>query len=521
MKFGFCANLPERCEKAARKEKIMMIGPEPRCPRCGVGLIEVPRTFDRRRLALLVIGWLALAAVLGALIVGRPHSASEKPAAAAPAPEYLLRLSGSNTIGAVLVPRLVDAWLVSLGATGVTLEQRRDAAGALIPEMVVKGKLGERSVAVEVRAHGSANAFIHLLDGSADIGMASRPVNTSEKEKLLKVMGDMTSRNSEHIIGLDGIAVIVAPGNPIDRIAIGELARIFRGEVTDWSQIGAGNGPIRVYARDAQSGTYDTFKALVIKEGALVADARRYEDTEQLESAVAQDAGAIGFVGLPYVKAAKSLLVSDGVNTLALAPTVITVKKEDYALSRRLYLYTASNPGKPVIRDFVNFIQTNRGQDVVKAVGFVDQIIDDFNQPKRTRASASARPCQLSAEWPGSRNAYCDSVASKSDIGTTFRFIIGSDKLDNRANEDVQRLLRVLAEHPAGRLTLIGFSDNTGSYARNLELSNARAIAVKTALRSVGIEAVDAIAFGQELPVADNGTNSGRERNRRVEVWVN
>ncbi len=123
----------------------------------------------------------------------------------------ILRLSGSNTIGEGLAPALAEGFLKQQGATEVkTLPGDRD------DEVRVQGILpGDRAPkAIEIHAHGSATAFEDLANGRADIGMASRKIKAEEVAQLSS-LGDMTSPACEHILGLDGIAVIVSRKNPV------------------------------------------------------------------------------------------------------------------------------------------------------------------------------------------------------------------------------------------------------------------------------------------------------------------
>lgn len=126
----------------------------------------------------------------------------------------------------------------------------------------------------------------------------------------------------------------------------------------------------------------------------------------------------------------------------------------------------------------------------------------------------------LGPQWPKAKDAYCKLIAGKSDLGTNFRFRTGSAELDNRAAQDLQRLLKLMGENAERSLVLVGFADAQGQYGRNIGLSEERANAVRSALQTLGISAVETHGFGQEIPVADNETPDGRERNRRVEVWV-
>lgn len=112
---------------------------------------------------------------------------------------------------------------------------------------------------------------------------------------------------------------------------------------------GGKGGAIRLYARDEQSGTYDTFKELVLASHgkSLASDARRFESNDRLAAAVSADPHAIGFVGIASVGRARALAIADG-ESLPMAPQESLIATEDYPLSRRLFLYLKpgeKNPG--------------------------------------------------------------------------------------------------------------------------------------------------------------------------------
>src|SRR5439155_922505 len=88
------------------------------------------------------------------------------------------------------------------------------------------------------------------------------PFSTVSEASQLTSFGDMTSPAAEHVLGLDGIAVILSKNNPVESLSKGQVAQLFAGEITDWSQVGGPSGPVNIYARDDKSGTYDTFKTL-------------------------------------------------------------------------------------------------------------------------------------------------------------------------------------------------------------------------------------------------------------------
>jgi phosphate transport system substrate-binding protein len=420
----------------------------------------------------------------------------------------LLRLSGSNTIGERLAPALAEAFLTEQGARDV---QR--VSGADPNEVSVVGTLPGQSgpQAIRIAAHGSSTAFTDLEGGKADVGMASRRIKEEEKAKLSR-LGDLTSRASEHVLGLDGLAVVVHPANPVDSLTADQVRRLFTGEVTDWSQVGGSGGPLVLYARDDKSGTFDTFKHLILRDQPLASDARRYENSEELSDGVAGDPRGIGFIGLPFVRSAKALKISEG-NTLAMRPNRLTVRTEDYLLSRRLYLYTAEAPESPWVRKFVEFALSDAGQAVVDREGFVGQALAD--EPTATVADLPAPAGDLPPE-------YARLTQGSERLSFNFRFQTGSAELDNKANRDLGRLVQLMsgATYQGRELLLFGFADARGSEGANLALSEQRARAVTQALTSEGISAGVTRGFGEALPVASNDSEEGREKNRRVEVWV-
>jgi phosphate transport system substrate-binding protein len=169
-------------------------------------------------------------------------------------------------------------------------------------EVSVQGMLSGSLKAIDIAAHGSATGFTDLAADRCDIGMASRQVKRDEVAKLLN-LGEMTSPASEHVLGLDGVAIIVNRANPVSALSLAQLASIFSGEITDWSGVSGRQGKIKLYSRDDKSGTYDTFKTLVLGSRGLASTATRIEDSRQLSEKVAAEIDAIGFVGMPYVSA--------------------------------------------------------------------------------------------------------------------------------------------------------------------------------------------------------------------------
>jgi phosphate transport system substrate-binding protein len=436
-------------------------------------------------------------------------------------------IHGSNTIGAELMPRLIEAYAKSRG------ERVRISNGESpdVSEVRVIGNDGRNRAAIDLQARGSGTATPGLLSGKAVIGMSSRPLNEAELAQLAQQgFGDMRSAGSEHVAGLDGIIVIVSPGNPVVRLTLQQLQGVFSGAISDWLEIGGTPGRINVYARDAKSGTYDTFKTLVLDPGKhqLATGAQRFEASNELSDLVANDPNGIGFVGFAYLRNAKALALVNECG-MSFTPSKFSVKTEEYPLSRRLFLYSGKLPEGSFAASFLAFALSVPAQPVVRDTGFIDQELEwhGGRQADRTADAQAARKLKPGAAEPFVTLAR--DVQETSRISATMRFRYSSTELDNKALKDVDVLAQFLEflrqTRQDRKVVLAGFSDSAGSVDRNVALSLERANAVRQALlRKLGdpqyAKLIDTRGFGPALPVACNETEAGRDKNRRVEVWL-
>ena len=403
-----------------------------------------------------------------------------------------------------MLPALATAFLQQEGYTNV-----RKVPGANEEESFIVGDKNGRTEQIEIKAHGSGTAFKSLKEGLCDIGMSSRKIKPAEQQDLMPILGDLASNAGEHVVALDGIAIIVNPANPVRTLTLAQLADIFSGTISDWSRVGGRPGPIKIYARDDKSGTYDFFNEAVLKaQGkSLVASASRFEDSQKLSDSVARDPAGIGFIGLNYIGSNKVVALSD-TDVEPRKPSLLTIKTEDYMLSRRLFLYTAVNPTNPNVKPFIEFALGTGAQPVVERAGLVNMdltpVPSDPSDPRRQSASWS----QL--------------TAGATEIPTRFRFRTGSSDLDTRANRDIGRIVGILSQpqYRGKQVILIGFADSSGSPAANKTLSQNRADIVKKELAPEGLTFSKVFGLGAEAFITPNDTTEGREKNRRVEVWV-
>lgn len=409
-----------------------------------------------------------------------------------------LRLHGSNTVGQRLVPALVRAWAEARGhAVGPT--QTAIAEEAMLPITA-----GGRRIEAHVHSHGTGTGFADLLAGRAGFWMASRPINAGELARAAP-LGAITAPTQEHVIALDGLAIIVHPSNPVASLTVAQVRDAFAGRIRDWAELGGPPGPINLYARDDKSGTFDSFQAMVLRGAAISGSARRYESTDQLSADVVADRQGLGFVGLAGVGRAKALAVSDA-GTRPLAPSRLTVGTEDYVLARRLFLYNGPELSETA-RDFIDFVLGPEGQRIVERIGYVSQDVVALAVPPREDAPEDYRLL----------------VDGAQRLSLNFRFDAGTAVLDNKALRDVARLEAFLRQ-PQNRgvdLILVGFADSSEINPYHaLALSTDRADFVATQLIPRGVTPRRVRGVGGVAPVAAEDTEFGRAKNRRVEVWV-
>lgn len=411
-----------------------------------------------------------------------------------------LEIHGSNTIGAALAPMLMTGFLQQRSAEKVTAKPTGNEN-----ETVLGGMRDGKPVSILVAAHGTSTGFTSMAASQADIWAASRRIKPAEVTAMAQ-RADMTSGQSEHVIAIDGLAILVHPSNPVEQLTIQTLARIFAGEITRWSAVGGADLPINIYARDERSGTWDTFKELVLAgRYSLTGSAKRYESNDQLSDDVSGDPAGIGFAGFSSVRSSKLLAIADG-NAPALKPSKLSVATEDYPLSRRLYLYTPGATGGPIVEAFIEYAQSQPGQDIVAQSGFFSQ-----------------NPFAVEPEYDASvPDSFKRLTARYNRLSVNVRFAEGRTQLDNKAKRDLLRIQQYLQQSGknGSDLMLIGFADQQTDELRAQMISELRALSVSKALRELGTPVPGYTGYGHYMPVGSAGGEAGEQRNGRVEIWV-
>ena len=410
----------------------------------------------------------------------------------------LFRLAGSDVVGSVLGRRLASGYLALIGDSSIT-----SAYGANGTVEIAGLQAGQRE-GIGLALGTSSGSFLALLRGSADFAMSVNKITPAEVERLSS-LGDMTSPASEHVIAIQGIAALVSPANRVPSLTLPQLRGILSGRIVDWSEVGETPGPVHVYVVDNKGGTTDTPHDQLLTQDGLAASAKAVANEQLLAAAVAADRGGIGFAGFGSTGSARVVPLAE-TGGVPITPSELTISTESYPLTRRLYLYNVTNSSNSFVRRFLDYIYSPGGQAAVDAAGFV---------PLTVRSEAVAVPEAASERFR-------TLVAGATRVSIDFRFQPGSKDLDNRGLRDLERLavfVKGQRVNPS-RMILVGFADNSGTPTANQIVSQKRIESVAAALSRSGIPPGKVATFGAELPIGDNATPEGRERNRRVEVYI-
>ena len=171
---------------------------------------------------------------------------------------------------------------------------------------------------------GSGSGITAVSEGRCDIGLSSRNLKDEEAAKGLKAT----------VLALDGIAVIVNPENPISELSLEQIAKVYTGEITNWSELGGNDAEIVVIGREAGSGTRDGFESITKTADACIYR-QELTSTGDVITTVAQNPDAIGYASLASIGDTVKALVVEGV-----APSEETVKDGSYLVQRPFVLVT-------------------------------------------------------------------------------------------------------------------------------------------------------------------------------------
>ena len=240
------------------------------------------------------------------------------------------------------------------------------------------------NVRIQIEGKGSSTAPPALIEGTAQFGPMSRPMKPTEVDKFEKAFG---YRPTTLRTALDALAVFVNKDNPIEGLSLQQVDAIFsktrRGglaeDITTWGQVGLDGrwkgARISLYGRNSASGTYGFFKSNALFKGDYKDEVKEQPGSASVVQGVTEDQYGIGYSGIGYR--------TSGVRVVALAESggqpyqeanLDNVLDGSYPLGRFLYINVNKAPGKPLdpmVREFLKFIFSKEGQQVVIKDGYM------------------------------------------------------------------------------------------------------------------------------------------------------
>jgi phosphate transport system substrate-binding protein len=221
-------------------------------------------------------------------------------------------------------------------------------------------------VVIQVIGGGSGVGIAALINGSTDICEASRPMKTSEIDKLKE---RFNTNGVEIAVARDGLSIYVNEENKISELTLEQLKRIYTGKSTNWKEVGGVDAKIVLYGRENSSGTYVYFKDNVLKGADFAPQTQTLPGTAAIVNAISKDKYGIGYGGAAYAKGVKYCKVKKDALTPGYEPTLENVKSGKYPISRYLYWYLRNKPTGE-IKKLVDFILSEQGQQIVTKVGY-------------------------------------------------------------------------------------------------------------------------------------------------------
>ncbi len=223
-----------------------------------------------------------------------------------------------------------------------------------------------KDITLQVSGGGSGNGIAALINSGTDICEASRDMKPQE----------YTDANTKGIkpyrvsMALDGIVVFLNETNPVTELTLDQLRGIYTGSITNWKEVGGPSHSIILYGRENSSGTYAYFKEVVLKNDDYADATQTLPGTAAVVNAVSKDKFGIGYGGIAYEKGVKALAVKKDADTPAVVPTMETVIKGTYPISRELYWFFNGVPTGD-LKAFLNWTLSPEGQKIAEQTDYV------------------------------------------------------------------------------------------------------------------------------------------------------
>jgi phosphate transport system substrate-binding protein len=249
------------------------------------------------------------------------------------------------------------------GGHKVVIKGSNTIGEELAPRLIAEFKKEHPSTTFELESKATGYGIAGLLAGQADIAAASREPIKDERE----LAQSRSISTMDYSIGSYCVAVIVNASNQITDLTKEKVLSIFTGTIQNWKDLGGPDAPIHLCVRDPISGTYLGFRELALGNNPYAKGLNTFTNYAGIAQAVADDPNGIGYTSF-------QLASKPGVKAItieSIAPVAASVKEGKYPFARTLHFYTNKDKESEPTRQFIEFVQSPKGQAVVDQMGFV------------------------------------------------------------------------------------------------------------------------------------------------------
>ncbi|MFH2093401.1 MAG: phosphate ABC transporter substrate-binding protein [Pseudomonadota bacterium] len=265
----------------------------------------------------------------------------------------------------------ITAFLVILLTSGLCLASDLDAfkgekgelriSGGTAHIPVMKEAAGRimmfnPDIQITIAGGGSGAGIKQVGEGLVDIGNSGRQATEAEIKQYNLVM---------YKWAIDGVAAVVNPANPVNKMSAEELQNIYAGNIFNWKTLGGEDRAINLYTRDASSGTREVFWKKALGKGEIFGKANFVASNGAMKSAVSNDPYAIGYTSVGYIDKTVTPVTLNNVT-----PSIKTVKSGDYMIARGLFSNTKGE-ASGLAKKFIAYLLSPEGQKIAAENGFI------------------------------------------------------------------------------------------------------------------------------------------------------
>lgn len=266
----------------------------------------------------------------------------------------LFRTVSSFSLGLTLLAGPAMAGTVSINGSTTVLPIVQKVSEAYMKEYP--------GTTLSISGGGSGHGIKAIIDGTTDVAMSSRFIKPEE----VKLAVERGSYPVPFAVAYDCIVPVVHPSNPVTDISLDQLKAIFKGEITNWKEIGGPDLAIVVTSRDTSSGTYEVWEEKVMKKERVFPGALLQASSGAVSQAVSKNKNALGYVGIGYLNESLKALTVNGIEG-----NVETTLNNTFPIARPLFIFTRGWPEGETL-NFVNYmLSPQKGQKYVQEAGFV------------------------------------------------------------------------------------------------------------------------------------------------------